>query len=101
MAWDGRIPFDEDGHPMVYADGGWSKCAEWRDNTPFEDTLTFKNFTRGRSAARAVFLSKALGCRVEMFLATLKTVIPNLVEGKLSGTWRFEKRGQNYGIRPA
>lgn len=96
--WDGRIPYNKDGKPVVYP--GWNDV-EWRDNDPFEDTLTFSGFARGRSAARAVFKSKAMGCHVEMFLTTLADVMSSMSEGKVTGRWQFEKRGKNFGIRPA
>jgi len=97
MAWDGKIPFVND-KPLIYVDY-WLKDVEWRDNEPFEDILTFKTYSRGRSAARLVFLSKALKCNVEMFLGDFSSIVPLLQKGKLSGTFKFVKKGQNFGIQ--
>jgi hypothetical protein len=101
MAWNKKIPY-KGNKPMVYADKWDTEQPdfEWRENVEFDDTLHFRSFSRGRSAARGVFLSNHLGCHVEMFLGTLEPLVKTLKKGKLTGTFKFEKRGQNFGIKP-
>lgn len=73
---------------------------EWREATPFEATLTFRRFERGRSAAHAVWTDEE-GHHFPMFLVDLAELIGSkLVQsgGKVHGVWVFRKRGQNFGI---
>ena len=93
----GKVPFDVRGNLMDYPEPHY--VAEWRENVPFEAMLTFTGFSRGRSAAQAVY-KNAAGATFHMFL----TDFADLVErgGPLNvvfGTWVATKRGQNYGIR--
>ena len=68
-------------------------------NFEFEDTLIFKNFSRGRSSVKAHFESRFTGKKYEMFICDLEDVIKsNYFITKLSGRFTFVKRGQNYGI---
>ena len=103
---DYQIPFDRDGNQQHYPEPWWvgeypnhtQEGAKWRDNTPFVDTLTCEGFSRGRSAAYFRF-SRQDGKRVCMFLKELESALPHMAGGKLSGTFQFIKRGQNYGIQ--
>lgn len=95
--WDGKVPFIK-GKPQTYVVGNEAGL-EWRENTPFEDTLVFDRFTRGMSAARACFRSKKLKGPVEMFLTDLADVMHHLNDGMLMGTFRFAKRGMNYAVQ--
>lgn len=102
------IPFDEDGNQLHYADVKWDgtykpggacnmvpNCV-MLPNTPFQDTLTFKGFERGRSAAYFHF-ERESGKQVCVFLKEMEDIIPQMVHGKVTGTFQFIKRGQNYG----
>lgn len=100
MAWDGKIPF-LDGKPLVYV-ASWEERQpgfQWRDNNSFQDVLQFDHFSRGRSAARAVFQSRMHNCPVEMFLTDLASDMKRMVDGRLEGIFQFCKRGQNFGIQ--
>jgi hypothetical protein len=99
MAWDGRIPWLNN-KPVSYV-GSWEAKQpgfEWRDNKVFGDTLTFVRFSRGRSAVRAVFKSETYGCNLEMFISEFEILVPHLDAGVLQGTWKFAKKGANYGL---
>jgi hypothetical protein len=89
-----QIPFDKDGNQMGYA-ARWHEI-EWRDNTPFIDTLTYVGFSRGRSAATLHF-ERSDGTGVEFFMTDFDAIVLLLRDGKLTGTFAFVKRGQNYG----
>lgn len=72
---------------------------EMRDNTPFIDTLECIDYGRGRSAAYFRFKSLLTGIHYYMFLSDLMAIIPLMQEGRISGTFKFAKKGQNYGIQ--
>ncbi len=88
------IPFDKDGNQQHYPDS-W-RGLEWRDNAPFADTLTYEGFSRGRSAAYFNF-TRQDGKSVTVFLKEMSEMIPLMVGGKITGTFAFVKRGENYG----
>ena len=101
MTWDRKIPFDEKGNLIVYPD--YRGVPEWRDVYEVEMTLTFQYFSRGRSAARAVFLNEKKQ-RFEMFLSDIDTLIRDgslKPGGVTKGNWTFCKRGANFGVCPA
>lgn len=90
-----QIPFDKDGSQLHYQ-GHPRQETTWVDNHDFEDTLTFSDYSRGRSAAY-FHLTRADGRGVTMFLKELTEAIPYMVNGILVGRFRFIKRGENYG----
>lgn len=116
----GQIPWDDNG-PMSYAENwatgkyempdgtivdSWREGAKgifeppiWRDNEPFEATMTFTGVTRGRSAARFI-LEDENGVHYEMFMSDALNLIQTstLKKGAVPGTWAFSKKGQNYGL---
>jgi hypothetical protein len=103
-----QIPFDKDGNQQHFpTNWGWEGAGaarhpggpEWRDNVPFNDTLTWGGAHRGRSAAYMTWTRESNGKSVVMFLGDLEDVVKALRDGKVTGTWRFTKRGQNYGIK--
>jgi hypothetical protein len=71
----------------------------WRDNVPFEGTMTFIGFTRGRSAARFI-LEDQNEVKYQMFMSDALDLIQSvtLKKGKADGTWAFCKKGTNYGL---
>jgi hypothetical protein len=71
---------------------------DWRENHEFSDTLTYKGFERGRSAAYLVF-ERASGGVVTMFMKEADEVIPRMAGGHITGRFTFIKRGQNFGCR--
>ncbi|MEU6362236.1 hypothetical protein [Streptomyces albidoflavus] len=96
-----KAPFTERGALMDYV--GYGATPEWRDNTPFRATLTVEGIERGRSAAR--FIWKDSEARTfPMFMTDMVALLkatPNVDRGTVDGWWMVQKRGQNYGIRPA
>ncbi|MFK3741050.1 hypothetical protein [Massilia sp. TN1-12] len=90
---DYKIPFDKAGNQLHYEGYG---NTDWRDNAPFEDTLTYEGFSHGRSAAYFHFKRKD-GAGVTVFMKEMSEMIPRLVNGQISGTFAFVKRGKNYG----
>lgn len=73
---------------------------EWRENKPFEATLTYTSFERGQSAARLIFTDEH-GNTYPMFLQQFDEIM--LAGGfdgkKIHGMWVGVKRGENYGIQ--
>jgi len=90
---DFKIPFDADGNQLHYE--GYGKV-DWRPNDPFQDTLTFEGFSRGRSAAYLRF-KRSDGADVVVFLKDFAEMVPHMVHGKVTGTFRHIKRGTNFG----
>lgn len=98
--YDGEVPFDEDGNQLRYAGPYRPVDVVWQPNDSFHSTLEFVKFNRGRSAAYASF-EDADGKRRYMFLKDLDEVLRNgwFRGAKLTGTFTYCKRGQNYGVR--
>lgn len=99
-----QIPFDANGNQQHYPEpwyvGQYPNHQRvepnWQDNHKFSDVLTFDGYSRGRSAAYFGFL-RADGRSVTVFLKEFEGIVPHMVNGKVSGTFSFIKRGQNYG----
>lgn len=74
---------------------------EWRNNVPFEATLTLTGTERGRSAARFMW-DDGHGNTFPMFLTDATDLMMSRegVAGAVAaGWWVVVKRGQSYGIR--
>lgn len=81
-----------------------ARCIEqygyhYEDNFEWEDTLKYETFGRGTSAAHLWFRSTITGKEYMMFLTDFSNIVELLVEGKLTGTFTFCKRGANYGVK--
>ena len=101
-----QIPFDQkgnmQGYPQKWYEGsypnGGQAGPEWRDNAPFEATLEYVGFYRGRSAAGMCFKDEK-GAEYPMFMKDFEGVIPFMHAGRVTGIWRGTKRGANYGVQ--
>jgi hypothetical protein len=91
-----QIPFDEAGNQLHYP---MSQTTTWKDNYQFPDELQYISYARGRSAAYFQFESTITKRRFTMFLTDFDAIVKHLVDGKLSGTWTFCKRGENFGVQ--
>jgi hypothetical protein len=89
-----EIPFDDEGNQKHYPES-W-RGLQWRKNDPFQDTLTYDGYSRGRSAAYFNF-KRSDGTFVVMFLKDFEELVTHMINGKVTGTFQFIKRGQNYG----
>lgn len=72
------------------------------ENRVFDDTLTYMGYARGRSSA--VFNFKdSTGATYQMFMKDVDELLSskNLIDGKVTGTWTYCKRGKNFGIKLA
>jgi len=87
------------------------------ENPVFSGRLRFDSIERGQSAAyfHVTVLSASpssvptedgvaielLGTQVAMFMTDILDVLKSklIQNGEVSGTWTFQKRGQNYGLR--
>lgn len=93
--YDGEIQYD---HHKKTEDGRWIKLSPVMvPNIPFEDTLTYVDYYRGRSAAGSVFRNDA-GQRFIVFMTDMDKFIPLMVNGKITSKFIYCKRGRNYGI---
>jgi hypothetical protein len=98
----GKIPFDQHGNPVPFIQRRVEYYV-WEDNATFHTSLDFVRFERGRSAAHAIY-AKADDptWEVTMFLSDLEdVVIRGLAPLRLTGTFEYVKRGQNYGVKLA
>ena len=99
-----QIPFDPiTGHQQHYPQVRYQRVSQpvepiWKDNHEFEATLTFRTFCRGRSAAYSIF-ADGKGQEYSIFLTDLADIIPKMVNGVVTGTFTYCKRGQNYGTK--
>ena len=97
----GLIPFYKTSHALATYPERW-QCdnghIDWRENEIFEDVLEFEHFSRGRSAAHAIF-TRSTGAELTVFLTDVADMIPHFVNGKVKGKFTFCKRGANYGCK--
>lgn len=65
----------------------------------FQDTLRFESTRRGQSSVH-VYLSGRVYKSYRMFFDEFCELIRNntLVNGEITGTWKFQKKGANLGI---
>lgn len=100
------IPYRKS-HPVWWCYEGHD---EERENIPFKETFKIIYFSRGCSSAKMHLrrvkdvkkYDEGLTSKVhdyEVFLIDSIAVINSAVNGIVSGTWVFVKRGQNYGIK--
>ncbi|VWC90391.1 hypothetical protein BLA17378_04526 [Burkholderia aenigmatica] len=92
-----QIPFDTNGNQLGYP-VTW-RGIEWRDNEPFEDTLIYKGYGRGRSSAVLIFKRASTGTEVQFFMSDFDDIVNCLLRGAVSGRFDFVKKGQNYGCK--
>lgn len=121
MAWNRMAPWDPESDSLLtYAntrlnrylgythnkvwDGDRYVMPEWRPaDEPFFAVLRFTGFSRGRSAARAIFTINGRGGTVAMFLRDLSEMVRAgyFFKESMDGHWIVVKRGENYGVRLA
>lgn len=88
----GDVPFDSNGNMQSFP----SHTEVWKPNEVFEETLIFEGTGRGRSSALFYFRGETSGKRYSMFMKDAGEILSGL---KLSGTWTYCKRGENYGVK--
>lgn len=96
-----KIPFKQRDGKIVYLGYPDFIASEEVDNFFFKDILKFDGFSRGRSSAKACFISSETRNEYEMFLTDLELLIRDgkfSVGGIVDGEFSFTKRGQNYGV---
>ena len=93
-----QIPFDSDGNQLHYPESWRPGGVQWRDNAPFNATLSYSEYSRGRSAAYFIF-KREDGREVTVFLKDFESMVPHMVKGTITGTFQFTKRGMNYGCQ--
>ncbi|WP_329405375.1 hypothetical protein OG563_26325 [Nocardia vinacea] len=73
---------------------------EWHDNVPFDATMRFITYGRGRSSVKFRMVDTVTGRQWEMFAIDLLHLLENAVvdRGIVSGRWEVVKRGSNYGL---
>lgn len=98
MKGDYKIPFDAEGNMLSYAP--WGGDPEWRDNKPFEATMEFLGYSRGRSSA-LMWFRDASNFKYPVFLSDFDKVARLMVHGTITARWVGTKRGTNYGLQLA
>jgi len=103
-----EIPFDPvTGNMQTYPTDrhSWEGTAHfvhgpiWTPNFTFNATLKFKEYTRGRSSVGFMFVDESTNHEYSMFVKEFTEIVPKLVNGTLTGTFTFVKRGANYGFK--
>ena len=97
MTWDRKIPFDTKGNMLSYSGPGALPIHEWRPAEPFETTLTYYKYSRGRSSALLWFKDPE-GRLYPFFMADADEVIPLLQGGVIRGRFEGRKLGTNFGL---
>jgi len=103
MAWNKMVPFSLDGKSMLswagYEDENSTTIA-WRPVYEFKDTLTIIDYFKGRSAIN-VRVKDSKGTTYDMFISHFMWIVLNLKieNAKVEGTWTFQKKGSNYGLK--
>lgn len=70
----------------------------WREGGPFYLTLDFSSITAVRGAARAI-MRDAHGDFHDILIPDFAEIVPHMVNGKISGKFKIQKRGQKYGLK--
>lgn len=89
------VPFKGNSY-LTYREYGM----EFVDSQDFVQELTIDTYTRGQSAATIWFTSPE-GIRYPMFLGDFVSLVAQKKPertGTYFGTWKFVKRGSNYGV---
>jgi hypothetical protein len=117
MAWDRKVPFDNEGmqdyphwvldreksvppNNIVYRNG-----FHWRDACEFSDKLYYWGCGRGRSSVTFEWKGEVTGLKFPMFLTDMNDILNRgLVKSDdrgsyIIGAFAMVKRGQNYGIK--
>lgn len=96
------IPFDDKGNQQDYPTPSWCNGANveptWVDNFEFVDTLTYDNYSTGRSSV-GFRMKRTNGTIVNVFLSDFSKMIPLLSRGQITGRFTFTKKGANYGCK--
>lgn len=69
------------------------------DNYKWEDTISYNGYGRGCSSCVICFWSVYYQQNMQMFMTDFNNIVRKMDHGKLTGTFTFCKRGQNYGIK--
>jgi hypothetical protein len=100
--YDGTIPFCPLTGDQFHFAGRWELDhlhAVMKPNEIFIDTLTVERVERGRSAAYFIFRRETTGSKVIVFLRDALDMMRGMVNGKITGSFVFCKRGANYGCK--
>ena len=78
---------------------GWGPT-EWREPKKFWAELVLDGHYRGRSAVRVQVVNVKNGERYSMGFASFYDAVKKygVYNNTICGTFKFEKRGQNYGV---
>ena len=101
--YDSDLSYDEwpvERQMLSYVSYGAEKV-EWVDNEPFEDTLVYDSFERGRSAVTFWWKSLRDGTFYPMFAVDMDAVLRSCgvsVGGIIAGRFMARKQGANYGL---
>jgi hypothetical protein len=96
MSNKGKYPTDADGNMLEWV--GWSTSEIiWKEMKPFTETLSYKNFSQGRSSVRFIVETDG-GVQYSLMKSSFDTFINEAVNGKVTSEFVVVKRGANYGL---
>tara|TARA_R110000803_G_scaffold138232_2_gene205065 strand:+ start:145 stop:498 length:354 start_codon:yes stop_codon:yes gene_type:complete len=92
------LPIDKDDLQVTHTD---ITIREFDLGYEFQDTLTLDGGSKGRSSVSFTFVGKNVCKQYEMFFNDFIIMVKenDLKEGRISGTWRFVKKGANIGVQ--
>jgi hypothetical protein len=93
----GDIPTSTHEELVSYAGYG---DIEWRPNTEFYAELELIGSERGRSSVVFKYRDVKTSIVYPLFVTSAEDILRRAVvkNGRVSGTWRVAKKGQNYGL---
>jgi len=89
------IPFS--GKTMLGKFYTWIKNKTFKSGIPFYDTLEYTDYDMG-SRTLTVYLKSLNGTTYRMFYSEFNKILPQLIEGKLSGNWGFRNHAGHFTL---
>lgn len=97
-----QIPFDHKGNQLSYPESYWRNGTmienDWVDNFEFVDTLTYDDYSTGRSSI-GFNMKRTDGTLVNVFISDFSKMIPLMSRGQITGRFTFVKKGSSYGCK--
>ena len=105
MPFKGRVPFDERGNLLHWAEPDpydyWpDRGVCWKDAFEFEAALRFVDMRSYGHAKYMVVEDVQTGLRYSMFVRDFVDTVDRAIidHGVIAGRWGFRKRGQEFGV---
>lgn len=94
-----QIPYNKNGNMMSYPNY-FDEVKTWKAAENFTTTLKYKQYLRGTSSVIFIFEDIHTNKTYPMFVSSIDNILlnTNIINGEITGTFKFVKKGKNYGI---